>query len=72
MSKRKYKKGKALKTIKAFSDSKSSWFIVQYGDKFKTTHRSFLISWQYRLLESFLNKGLIFEAINIKDSIDKK
>lgn len=66
MSKPKYKQGKLIKTVADFSKSNSMWFKVNFGNKPKTVHRSFLISWQYRLLEKFINHGRVFEADNIK------
>ena len=65
MSKPKYKQGKQITTIAEFANSKSMWFKVHFGNQSKTIHRSFLISWQYRLLERFIDRGCIFEADSI-------
>ena len=63
MSKQKYRQGKQINSIAEFSESESKFFIVYFGFKPSTKHREFLISWQYRLLERFVNNGKIFEAI---------
>ena len=65
MSKPKYKLGKQIKTIRDFSNSTSMYFKVHFGDGYKTKHRAFLISWQYRTLETFINSGRVFEAEKI-------
>ena len=66
---RKYKRGKQIKSVGEFEQSKSLWFMVRYGVEEKTTHYGFLISWQYHLLERFIKAGRIFEAER-KDSED--
>lgn len=66
MSKPKYKQGKQIKTVADFSKSNNTWFKVNFGNRQKTLHRSFLISWQYRTLELFINRGSVYEADNIK------
>ena len=65
MSKPKYKQGKPIKSIADFAKSDKTWFKVRFGNKLKTLHRSFLISWQYRILELFINRGSIYEAEEI-------
>jgi len=66
MSKPKYKQGKMIKSIADFAKSDKKWFKVRFGgDKLKTVHRSFLISWQYRTLELFINRGSVYEADEI-------
>lgn len=62
MSKPKYKQGKMIRSIADFAKSKSKWFKVYFGNEPKTRHRSFLISWQYRVLENFINAHWIYEA----------
>jgi hypothetical protein len=62
MSKPKYKQGKMIKSISDFAKSDNTWFKVRFGNKPKTLHRSFLISWQYRTLELFINRGSVYEA----------
>ena len=67
MSKPKYKTGKQIKSIAEFSTSKASYFRVNFGlSGLKTRHKSFLISWQYRTLELFINRGSVYEANLIK------
>lgn len=68
---RKYERGKQIKSVGEFEQSKSLWFMVLYGVEEKTTHRGFLISWQYQLLERFINAGRLFEA-GRKDGEDGK
>lgn len=63
MSEKKYKRGKPIRSISEFDQSESKWFIVYFGrTNPQTKHRSFLISWQYRTLLDFINKGFVFEA----------
>lgn len=59
---RKYQAVKRIRTIAEFENCKSDWFIVVFGNNQKTVHRSFLISWQYRLLQIFINKGCVYQA----------
>ena len=59
---RKYKRGKQIKSVAEFEQSKSKWFWVLFGNKEKTIHFGFLISWQYQLLYKFIRNGWIFEA----------
>ena len=67
MSKAKYTTGKLITSIAEFSESKAKFYKVRFGEQYKTRHRSFLISWQYRVLETFINHSCIFEAEEIKD-----
>jgi len=63
MSEKKYKRGKPIHSISEFDQSESKWFIVHFGcTNPQTKHRSFLMSWQYRTLLDFINKGFVFEA----------
>jgi len=71
MSKSKYKQGKMIKSMSDFAKSDKTWFKVSFGDKLKTTHRSFLISWQYRTLELFINRGAIYEADKYPDYVSE-
>lgn len=67
MSKPKYKKGRRIKSIADFSKTSSLWFIVTAWKKNKTLHRSFLISWKYRTLETFINRGWVYVAEPIQE-----
>ena len=58
MSKPKYKQGRMIESVADFEKSKSKYYKV-YG---KTTHRSWIESWQYRVLENFIKAGAIYEA----------
>lgn len=62
MSKPIYKQGKMIRSISEFDQSDAKYFKVRFGQNFKTMHRSFLISWQYRQLLKFIGSGWIFEA----------
>ena len=66
---RKYERGKQIKSVGEFEQSKSLWFMVRYGVELKTTHRGFLISWQYHLLDRTIRAGRLFEAVR-KDGED--
>ena len=67
MSKRKYRKGKMIKSVADFSKSGCKYFIVYFGSKPRTIHRSFLASWQYMLLERFICNKHIYEADLIRE-----
>lgn len=58
MSKARYERGEQIITITQFEASKSQWF--KWRDK--TTHRSWLISLQYRTLKSVIDSGTLYEA----------
>ena len=63
MSKAKYKQGKQICTISDFDNNGKRW----YKWNGKTTHRSVLISLQYRTLKGFILNGMIYEADLIDD-----
>lgn len=67
MSRKKYKQGQRINSISEFDQSSALYYIVHFGSTPKTLHRSFLISWQYRVLLNFINHGRVFEAENIDD-----
>lgn len=70
-TKPKYKNGKQLRTIIDFEISPATYFRVSYSDtNIRTVHRSFLASWQYRVLKNFIISGKICEADEISN--DKK
>lgn len=58
MSKARYEYGEQIISIAQFEASKSQWF-KWHG---KTTHRSWLISLQYRTLKSVIDGGFLYEA----------
>ena len=62
MSKSKYKVGKPIRSISEFDQSECKFFKVFFGSNARTLHRSFLMSWQYRMLLEKINKRTIFEA----------
>ena len=67
MSRKKYKQGQRINSISEFDQSSALYYIVHFGSTPKTLHRSFLISWQYRVLLNFINHGRVVEAENIDD-----
>lgn len=67
MSKRKYKAAYQFKTMAGFAFYHGTYFVVKFGKCMKTVHRSFLESWQYRLLEQFVKSGRIYAAERIID-----
>lgn len=62
MSKPKYKQGKLIKSISDFDKNTSKFYRVDFGERTRTLHRSFLISWSYRTLKNFIDRGCIHEA----------
>ena len=55
----------------AFDEFDGDWFIVKFGNKEKTIHRSFLISWQYRVLKQFIKREAIYAAERMVDGPGK-
>ena len=62
MAKPKYKRGRQIRSVADFSITKSQWYIVNFGSRQKTLHRSFVVSWQYHTLETFINIGMVYVA----------
>ena len=62
MSSRKYQKGKQIRTIDEFANSKKTFFIWNN----KTRHRGVIESLQYRTLYFTILYGRLFEAELIK------
>lgn len=58
MSKARYELGEQIISIAQFEASKSQWFKWHN----KTTHRSWLISLQYRTLKNAIDGGILYEA----------
>ena len=58
MSKAKYKQGKQITSISEFDQCESLWFKWHN----KTTHRSVLISLQYRTLLGTIRNGALYIA----------
>ena len=67
MSKRKYKAAYPFMTMTGFANYQGTYFVVKFGKNLKTVHRSFLESWQYRLLKQFVENGRIYAAERIID-----
>lgn len=69
MSSKKYKRGDQIHTVSDFDQSSSKFYIVYFGPTNpRTIHRSFLISWQYRTLLTWIARGWVFEADFIKEA----
>lgn len=68
MSKRKYKRGRAIRRIEDFEYCPSEFYIVKFGETDKTLHYSFLMSWQYRTLKNFIELRRVFVAERIGES----
>ena len=56
MYKRKYKKGKQIKSL----DELSKQNFIYFFDK--VTHCGWFGSWQFRLAQSYINRGCLFKA----------
>lgn len=68
MSKPKYKQGRQILSIADFAKSDCEYFKVRFNNSLlQTKHRAFLISWQYRTLDIFINRGWVFEAVKDGD-----
>ncbi len=63
MSERKYSQGKPIRSVAEFEQYDGTFFVVKFGNRGKTIHRAFLISWQYGFLKKFIEQGWVFEAI---------
>lgn len=61
----KYKFGKQIRSISEFDQSECKLYRVKFGKCYRTIHRSFLISWQYRTLLIWIERGWVYEAENI-------
>ncbi len=57
----KYINGKQITSISEFGNSDSHMFMVHMGG-WKPRTREFLESWQYRLLQKFIERGWVCEA----------
>ena len=58
MSKAKYEAAEIICSVAQFEQSESDWFKWRG----KTTHRSWLISLQYRTLKGIIDGGVLYEA----------
>lgn len=67
MSKPKFKRGRKIESVSDFSRTSCQWFIVNFGRRQKTLHRSFIVSWQYYTLETFIKIGMVYVADPIAD-----
>ena len=66
MTARKFQKGRPVLSIADFSRCSCEWFWIAFGSTEKAVHRSFVISWQYRIIEDFIKRRQIFVADAIK------
>ena len=62
MSKKLYRKGKQIRTVAEFEQSRCSWFVVKYGSTEKTTNIGWIESWQYHMLKGLISEGRLYEA----------
>lgn len=58
--KRKYKRGKQITSLTELSKQE---FIYFYD---KITHRGWFMSWQLRMTQSFIDRGVLYRADRIK------
>ena len=64
MTQKKYKRGRQICSMGDFEQSESKYFIIYFGSTCpRTRHRGFLISWQYRVLKNFIDRGHVWEAV---------
>ncbi len=66
---RKYMQGKQIKTVAEYEEASKSltFFMVRN----RTTHKGWIESWQYQYLKHIISKGLIYEALPIKNGETK-
>ena len=57
-----YKTGKQIRSISEVDQLECLFYKVKFGKNFRTIHRSFLISWQYRTLLIWIERGWVYEA----------
>jgi hypothetical protein len=67
MSKSKYQEVMQLQSISDFECNPSRWYKVHFGNRVKTLHRSFLESWQYHTLDTFIKHGCVYIAEKFED-----
>ena len=58
-----------IRTVSEFESCDDTWFKVQYGITWKTTHRSWIESWQYRMLKKFINDGRLWKVENLSNGL---
>lgn len=64
-----YKTGKQIRSISEFDQSECRFFRVKFGyNTMRTIHRSFLISWQYRTLLIWIERGWVYETESLHGS----
>jgi len=69
VSKRKYEKGWQIWDLDDFENNVSDFYIVRFGDTYKTLHRSFIMSWQVRTLLLFIKHKRIWTARLIESEV---
>lgn len=63
MSITKYRKGKLIRNMEELARYDGAFFKVCFGyNHYKTIHRGFLLSWQYRTLEHYVKAGKVSAA----------
>ena len=68
MSKRKYTIGRPIRTVCEFERCDNEFFIVKFGEVWRTRHRSFLESLQFHTLQTFCNSGRVYAAKRIEEN----
>ena len=66
---RKYKRNKQICNLSQYEKAreKTKWFILLFRDGHeKTIHIGFLESMQFRTLENFIKRGMLYSAKEIK------
>ena len=66
MSKRKYLKTNQICTLAEFEKSKCMWFELHCGENMRMWHRSALMSLQVHTLQTWLNKGYVYETKEVE------
>lgn len=70
--KRKYRRGRRIRSVGEYEKSPAMFFRVLFGDTERTIHRGFLSAWQYHVLEAFTHRGWIWEAELMDDNEKNK
>lgn len=66
MSQKKYERGQRIKNMSEFSRYTGTYYIVKFGEKYRTLHVGFVQSWQYRYVYNLVRAGRVYIAKKIK------
>ena len=65
---KKYAEGKLIRSVADFERSNADLYIVSYGGyKKTTTHRGWIMSWQYQYLKNMIRRGWLHEAKRVEE-----